>query len=222
MKIKKHWPWSTSKPLLSSLIEVAEPKFILELGIGLNSTPIFLNSNCKDIMFIDNNQRWINHVKRKNTFKSYHKTIFHDLGSEVGIGALPKQLTKVKKTEIKDYYNKLLDDISILNKFPRLMFVDHFSCCRALAINTLYKGFDIIAYHDCELRGVRLYEYYFEEDLETNYSHYTLRTPKSWTGCFIKHGSDIGDRLKNNIKKHILKYSKEINIDSIYLIKDRA
>jgi len=222
MKTRRNWSWSTNKPLLSSLVEVAEPKFILELGTGLHSTPIFLNSNCKDIIFIDNDQRWLNHVKRRNVFKPYHKTFFHDLGPEVSIGAFPKELTKAKKAEIKDYYNKLLDNISILDKFPKLLFVDHFTCCRTLAINTLYKGFDIIAYHDCEPRGVRWYEYYFEKELENNYSHYKLRTPRSWTGCFIKHGSDLEDKLEGNIKKHIQVYSKEIGVtpNQLSLVKE--
>jgi len=221
MRIRKNWSWSTSKPLLSSLVEVAKPKFILEMGIGLNSTPIFLNSNCKDIIFMENSERWLRHMKRKYEFKSYHKTILHDLGPEVDIGAFPKQLTKAKRTEIIDYYNKLFDDVSI-KESPRLLFVDHFTCCRTLAINALYGAFDIIAYHDCEPRGVRWYEYYFEDGLENNYSHYKLRTPRSWTGCFIKHGSGFDTLLKSNIKKHILEYSKEISVahDLIFLAKE--
>jgi hypothetical protein len=219
MKIVNDYAWSTHKPLLASLVEVAEPGFILELGVGLHSTPIFLNSKCKDIIFIDSDNAWLDHVKKNNSFDDRHEIFFHDLGSGKGKHIFPKDLSAQQKLEIIKYYENLALKISSKAGKPKMVFVDNMTCCRTLAINTLYKYFDIITYHDCEPVGISWYEYYFEKNLKKEFKHYILKTPKSWTGCFISYKLDIDADLKSNIKKHILKYSEEIGIEAnkIYL-----
>ena len=91
-----------------------------------------------------------------------------------------------------------------------------------MAINGLYKQFDVIIYHDCEPRAIRWYEYYFKEDLKESFDHYVLKTPRSWTGCFINPSLEIEAQLFANIQKHIALYSNEIGVDPslIYLDKE--
>ena len=49
-----------------------------------------------------------------------------------------------------------------------------------------------------------------------------LKTPTSWTGCFIAPSLSIEVELFDNIKKYIITYSEEIGIDpsNIYLDKE--
>jgi len=217
MKIDDSYAWSTSKPLLASLIEITSPTFILELGMGLHSTPIFLNSDCNNIIFVDSDEEWIEHVRDNNLFDSRHRVLFHDLGPTKGRKLFPKQLTQKKRLEIIRYYKNLSAEIP--DTSPKLLFVDNMTCCRTIAINTLYTHFDMIAYHDCEPRAIRWYEYYFEKGLK-EFKHYVLKTPTSWTGCFMT--LDVETDLFNNIEKHILLYSNEVGINpsKIYLDKE--
>ena len=217
MNIDDNYAWSTSKPLLASLVEISDPAFILELGMGLHSTPIFLNSNCQNVIFVDSDDDWINHVQENNLFDKRHRILFHDLGPTKGRKLFPRQLSLKKRREITNYYKNLSAEIP--DTAPKLLFVDNMTCCRTIAINTLYSYFDIIAYHDCEPRAIRWYEYYFEKNLK-DFNHYVLKTPTSWTGCFTI--LDIETELFDNIKKHILSYSSEIGIkpSKIYLDKE--
>lgn len=221
MKIVDSYAWSTHKPLLTSLVDVVDPGFILELGVGMHSTPIFLNSKCKDIIFVDSDDEWLEYVKKNNLFDDRHELIFHDLGPGKGRKIFPRDLTPEKRLQIVEYYKNLAVKVSSRPGIPKMLFVDNMTCCRTIAINTLYKSFDVIAYHDCEPLGITWYEYYFEEGIKNNFYHYTLVTPRSWTGCFINNRLEIGSLLENDIKQHILKYSAEINEDpvKIYLKK---
>ena len=222
MEIDNDYAWSTSKPLLASLVEVAEPAFILELGMGMHSTPLFINSGCDDIIFIDSDKEWLEYIKSNNVFSSGHEILFHDLGHPKMKSVFFKQLTRDQKLEIKNYYKELSNRIANNINTPKMLFVDNATCCRTLAINTLYKEFDVIIYHDCEPKGIIWYEYYFEKNLKKEYKNYVLKTPKSWTGCFINCKLDICMSLEDNIKKHVLTYSKEIGIDhnKIYLERE--
>jgi tRNA1(Val) A37 N6-methylase TrmN6 len=68
MNIVNHYEWSTHITLLKSLTEVMQPKLIVELGTGLHSTPIFLQSTAEKLYFIDNDQAWLSRIQESNTF----------------------------------------------------------------------------------------------------------------------------------------------------------
>ena len=42
MELDRSYAWSTHRPLLQSLVSTLKPKYILELGMGVHSTPIFI------------------------------------------------------------------------------------------------------------------------------------------------------------------------------------
>jgi hypothetical protein len=219
MNIDTNWAWSTHLPLLKSLVEVAKPKVVVELGTGMHSTPIFLNSGAERMIFIDNDKAWLDKVVSSNAINNQSKFIFHDLGKEIKINTFPNELSKEKKDEITKYYVELGNTIQTYSDSPKMLFVDHFTCARAIAINTLFDKFDIIGYHDCEPAGIAWYGYYFNELLHQNYDHYLLKTSKSWTGCFVRKTVNIDNALHENIIKHIDDYRIENNIKSTSVIE---
>ena len=213
-KIVNDYEWSTHGPLLKTIIETLTPKLIVELGTGLYSSPIFLASSAEKLFFIDNDQEWLNHVKKNNNFDSRCSLIFHDLGNSIKLGTFLKELPQEEKNKIINYYTDLSATIENESSTPKMLFVDHFTCARTLSINTLFDKFDIIGFHDCQPNGIEWYEYYFDEKLHKNYNLFFLTSPTSWTGCFIKKSFDVEILLKEKIIPHIEEYCIDNNINS--------
>ena len=213
-KVVNDYEWSTHGPLLKTIIEVLNPKLIVELGTGLYSSPIFLSSSAEKLFFIDNDQEWLNHVKENNNFDSRCVSIFHDLGEDIKIYTFLRELPQEEKNKIINYYTDLSATIEKESSTPKMLFVDHFTCARTLAINTLFDKFDIIGFHDCQPDGIKFYEYYFNENLHKNYNLFFLTSLTSWTGCFIKKSFNIESTLKTNIIPFVKDYCKENNLDS--------
>lgn len=212
MKIVNDYEWSTHIPLNQAIVEVMQPKLIVELGTGLHSTPIFLKSTAEKLYFIDNDANWLNEIKKNNQFDDRCTIMHHDLGSEIHLTTFLRELSQEKRNEITNYYKELSKTITSIDVKPKMLFVDHYTCARALSINTLYKDFDLVLYHDCQPKGTKWYEYYFESDLYKNYDSYFLRSPTSWTGCFVKKEYDIEISLRTIITPFIKKYCEENNL----------
>jgi len=196
-----------------------KPKLVLELGMGLYSTPLFVSYNPEELICIDNDENWFNEMKIK--FNDKCKTLLHKLDSNISIETFPYQLTDEQKKDIIEYYMKLATVIQNKNVLPKLLFVDNFNCCRTLAINTLYNNFDIMIYHDCEPKGVSWYEYYFVENIKIEFNHYILRTPANWTGCFIRNNIKQ-DRINEIIIPYIKQFCNENKLQTkqVYLEKE--
>lgn len=221
MNIVNNYEWSTHVPLNKILVEEIKPELIVELGTGLYSTPIFLQSQAKKLFFIDNDTEWLNEIKNKNKFDERCSVIHHDLGNEIHLTTFLKELSEEKKNEIFNYYKKLEDEIKKIELFPKMLFVDHYTCARALSINALYSSFDIIVYHDCQPKGIRWYEYYFEKNLHLNYDSYFLTSPTSWTGCFIKKSLQIKSNLCLSIDKHIIEYCNDNDLVKSQMVLEK-
>jgi hypothetical protein len=180
MFIEKDYAVSTHQPLIKLMAETYKPTFIMELGIGIYSTPLLMSFKAKKL-FVESSLEWIEYMK-PHTKKE--EVIYHAVKNEHHGCAVPEPLAK----EIKDYYKELSKRVPDgLN----MLFVDNYSCCRTIAIQTLQNCFDIIVYHDCEPEGARVNGYKF--DLP-NHDNFVLHTPKTWAGCFINK------RLNPNIK----------------------
>lgn len=218
MEIEDYYGWSTHRPLLQTLVAVYKPQFILELGVGVYSTPIFIDYTPKELMCIENDEKWFNHMKSKF---SGCNIILHKLDDSIDLDTFPKQLTKEQTNNITNYYNNLCKQLQSNDSHLKMLFVDNFTCCRAIAINTLYKAFDIVAYHDCEPKGIDWYEYYFVDDLKKEFNSYMLKAPASWAGVFIKHDLDQS-KLYTTIIPYINKYCGEnrLNNKQVYLEKE--
>jgi hypothetical protein len=220
MQIDYDYAWSTHQPLLKAALETFNPKLIVELGMGIFSTPLFIDNLSEKLICIENDEEWYYHMK--GIFDDAHDMRLNKLTDGVTSLTFPKQLNSDQRKSITDYYKSLSLEIQSYKFAPKFLFVDNFTCCRTIAINTLYNDFDIIAYHDCQPEGIRWYEYYFIEALKKEFNNYLLKTPKSWTGIFIKNNLDVVG-LCNSIVPFINQYCIEnvINNNQIYLERQR-
>ena len=209
-KVNESIGWGSHQPLLYAMMEVLEPQFVLELGVGMHSTPIFLDSSCQKIISIETNLVWIEYVKSRLRGMNKLELIHHKLDDRIKDAAFLRDLSVEQMKVIVNYYDDMLDAIDEKKYHPKLLFVDNLTCCRNLAINTMFSFFDAIIYHDCEPNGILWYEYGFSGNLLSEYDQYVLEmSNQPWTGCFIK-GSDSGARLENCIGKYIDKYIEEV------------
>lgn len=199
VRISNNYAYSTHQPLLTLLSEVFKPPFVLELGMGYYSTTLIQKMPCEK-MHIENDKAWISEMNVKGNVMHHEITVpnqdipVHDIS--------PGQ-----KADIEKYYTALRKEIKS-NKY-NLLFVDNYSCCRAIAINTLYPEFDLIVYHDCEPQAIYRNNYYFDLGLINDFDHYTLITPRTWAGCFIRKSiNDNNDQLFERIKPIIAEYKR--------------
>lgn len=218
MKINNNYEWSTHQPLLSGLLDTFKPNYILELGIGIYSTPIFVKYKPEELLCIDNDEEWLN--KMLEEFKGGCNILLHKLDDNLGFHSFPRDLSVENKNHIVEYYGELSETIKEKSLYPKMLFVDNFTCCRTLAINTLCGVFDVIAYHDCQPAGIIWYGYNFVVELKNMFNYYILKTPISWTGAFIRQGLDQS-RLSSTIIPYISKYCTEngLHSEDIYLEK---
>lgn len=214
MYIETDYTWSTHQPIIQSLMEIFVPRYILELGIGIYSTPTFMRYDFDKYIGIDNDKNWLGHITSSIKYDEHKcKFMYHYLNDDVVYNTLPKFVSSDLKENIKQYYTQLLKEVKTEALFPKLMFVDNFTCCRTLAINTLYDVFDIIVYHDDEPAGTPWYEYYFVEDIYKDYDKYTLITPRSWTSCFIRKNLSFSYKHPNDLTcEKIIEYRKNNGI----------
>jgi hypothetical protein len=224
LDIDNNYGWSTHKPLLKSLLDIHRPTLILELGIGLHSTKLFTEYNPHFLISIENDHEWLSEYCNNNEIRSNHLTLLHKLNNGLSKKSFLRDLTDIQKKEIEEYYDtvyKLADGLSNWGYYNKLLFVDNFTCCRNIAINTLFSKFNIIVYHDSEAPD--WYEYDFCDRLMSIYSKYSLITKSASTSCFIRKNIDKEADLTINIQDHIDQYCIENNLDrnSIYLIKER-
>lgn len=200
-------------------MSIFKPEFVLELGIGVFSTPIFTSYSPKKLICIENDVLWLDHIKTQCNFRSTDLVILHDLGNGYTSETSLKQITNEKRDSIIKYYKMLSDQIKEKSNYPKLLFVDNFACCRLLAINNLYDSFDILIYHDCEAAGSAFYGFnYISDEIKKEYNYYILKTSRTWTGCFIKQDI-IQDNLTVNIDFFIKQYctANQLNKKQFYL-----
>jgi hypothetical protein len=202
MRIENNWDWKTHQPLIRAAMELYKPKFVLELGIGIHSTPVFLEYKTK-WQGIENDKEWMDLIKEK-----YNVPVtFHDLGSEVNIATYLRDLPKTKQEEIYYYYQNL----KLPKLKPNLLFVDQFTCNRTLSINALSNRFNLIIYHDC---NPEWYEKEYEYNLigYEGFNNYFLKTNITWTGIMINKEVDKGfDSLRTIINPHIKIFQQQNN-----------
>jgi phage antirepressor YoqD-like protein len=198
MKIGNSYAWSTHQPLIRAIMELYKPAFVLELGIGNNSTPVLLEYTTK-LLSIENNLEWIDVIKKR--YKEID-VIYHDLDN-ITVDTLLKNLNEEQKKKITDYYLKL----KIPELKPNFLFVDQYASCRTLSINSLGEKFDFIMYHDCDPTGYNANQYSLINI--KGYNTYYLETPTTWTAAMIKKEIDLGyEELFKIINSHIIIYKK--------------
>lgn len=179
---EKSWQWASHQPLIKGVLELYQPKFVLELGIGENSTPLFSGIN---YMGIENNIEWIEHIRKKYNIE----IIWHNLDRQIG--------------SLSDYYSSL----SFPFQSPKLLFVDNYESCRMIAINTLRDKFDFIIFHDCEPEpGARINHY--DMINSEGFNVYFLKTVTNWTGLMVKNDKGF-DILSEIVNPFIVEFKKQ-------------
>jgi hypothetical protein len=223
MYIATNYAWSTHQPLLQGLMEVLCPKYIVELGVGIYSTPIFLKYNFDKYIGIENDSNWLDHILNTVDHDSSRcRFTHHFLNDAVIFNTRPNTVTDALKEDIRGYYNELLKEVKEDKSSPKMLFVDNFTCCRTIAINTLYNAFDIVAYHDDEPAGTPWYEYYFDKSIYANCNKFTLVTPSSWTSCFIKKNINFSfDELNKITISKVEEYCRINNLNRVDFRLDR-
>ena len=182
MIIVQGYEWATHQPLIRAVLDLYKPKFILELGIGIYSTPLFKNHNA---MFIENDKDWIELMSKELEIEIIH----HDLGG-IHDYDLVNQISREQQKEIEKYYKK----ISIPKLKPNLLFVDQVPSCRLISINALRDKFDIIIYHDDDEQGRRLN--YYDLINREGFNYYSLHTDLTGVGCMIRQKLDNGKLIE--------------------------
>jgi hypothetical protein len=220
MDVQTSWWWSSHAPLLQASVTVFRPDFILELGSGQFSTPIF-DATDVTVWSIDNDLEWIQKTKSLLSPASKVELVFHDLGPEVQIGTKSHELSDAKRDEIIRYYDDLCRRVPKAS--CKFAFVDQFTAARTLSINALLGSFDVITYHDCEPAGIPWYEYFFDESKCEQYDLYTFKTPVVWTGLFVKRSIAFDAfELCRLCKQHSDQYAKKNNLDPTELFLQRG
>jgi len=181
MNNEKNWQWASHQPLIKGILDLYKPEFVLELGIGENSSLLFAGMN---YLGVENDSQWIEHMSKK----SRQKFVWHNLDRQAGT--------------LQDYYSAL----EIPKTKNNLLFVDNYESCRMIAINTLRDKFNVIIFHDCEPSlGARVNHY--EMINSEGFVVYFLKTSANWTGIMIRN--DLGyDNLKKAVDLHIANFKK--------------
>lgn len=215
MNIKTDYSWSTHQPLILALMAKFSPRYVMELGIGMFSTPMFFKFDFDKYIGIDNDKAWLDHIKSIQQFDDKCELRHHDLGDAINIATFIRQLNEEQKDVIKKYYVELFNEIKKDKTSPKILFVDNFTCCRTPAINVLYSLFDIVIFHDSEPPAYSWYEYYFDENIMKTYNKYNLQTPTSWTTCFINKNFDNNfEELQRLVYENVASYCRSNNIST--------
>lgn len=189
MYVAEGWIWATHQPLILAMMEYIKPKFILELGIGIYSTPLFLKTDVK-YLGVENDKGWIEKLKEKYDIEIIH----HDLIDFID-GIPLTALSEEQKTRITKFY----DNVPIPDITERLLFVDQYSGCRTLSINVLKTKFNYIIFHDYDRFGLKANNY--ELINMDGFNIYILKTTETGTAIMIKKEFDIGLNMMKEITK---------------------
>jgi len=199
MEFYKGYESSTHQPLVKAVLEAYSPEFVLELGIGDYSTPLFASTS---YVGIENNIAWINRMRVKfpDLHFIYHKVNF-DIADKL------ESLSDEQKEGLGLFYS------SVMVPRPNLLFVDNYTASRTIAINALKDRFDLIIFHDCQPEGAMVYRY---DLIETEgFKMKYLKSPTSWTALMYRVEKDL------NIEPYIDEYLKEWPDAAPMILKDR-
>lgn len=191
MNIAAGYEWATHQPVIRAVMDLYQPQYVLELGPGIYSTPVFLEYNLT-FDCIENDAVWISYLNEKYNLNVIH----HDLGN-ISADITFDELDFNQKKQIIDCYSQ----IATPNIYPRLLFVDQYCACRMLSISALHNKFSIIIYHDSELKVNRY-------DLVNNagFIVYKLETEKSHTTLMVR---DYKPELETVIIPYIEQFKHE-------------
>jgi hypothetical protein len=212
MNVENTWDWKTHQPILNLMLTEFHPELVVELGMGYNSTPLFIKYNPKELICIENDEGWFKALITIFPFKENHHTFLHNTPDE-------KKISDLCYRENLEYYIQLRSRIEKKENTPKLLFVDNYGCLRLLSILVLGTAFDIIIHHDSQPGGSLVYTEYFDKFRE-DYDCYLLKTSKNWTSCLIHKQLECNpDQLYEKIMPIITDFclDNDISVNQMYL-----
>lgn len=216
MEIIDHWHVRTHQPLIQCMLSVFKPELIVELGTGVNSTPLFLQYSPKELICIENDQEWFKYMKKFFTPEKAEYQIMYHQPEPIHIS----HYTEKEQEGSEKYYLDLKTYISERFYSPRLLFVDQVLGLRALSIRTLHSQFDIIIYHDCQPAGTLLNDYHFKDIINAGFEFYILKNDGVWTGVLLHRNLQYTEmQLKRVIASYIDTFQEVNGFCSMYLEK---
>jgi len=187
--------WGSHVPTNISVLKSFQVTGVLELGAGLNSTPLFFD-NCKNVISIENDLNWIDKLREENLIKETEnqKLVYHKLPEYINRSTHKRDIPKNILKESIDFYN------SYITPEINFLFIDGYAGLRLEALEKLYKKFDIITYHDTEPKFDHCYDYSLFKPSE-DYIHMFDRTFPANVGILIskKYKDQIIEFEKNFI-----------------------
>ena len=177
MKKLLTYDWATHQPLIKALLELKKPQFVLELGIGMFSTPLF---DGIAYLGIENDAKWIAEVLKNSNQSAGKKTFMHH---DIGVPSSRKfaNLNKEQREGIVNYFLEVKQNLPDIR--PSMLFVDSFVATRGIGMKLLQSKFDVIVFHDAQPRSAHIYDY---PEL-SGFSKFYLTSEKAWTGVYVRN-----------------------------------
>lgn len=199
--------WGSHLPLNISLLKIFPITGVLELGAGINSTPIFFQ-NSEHTVSIECDLNWINKLRSENIVQEdeNHKMYHHIVPKKI-VRQTPRGSISAKNLKLaSDFY------ASFISPSINYMFVDCYAGLRLEAL-MLYENFDFVAYHDAEPNADHYYKY-SKFNPNQDYLHYIDKTFLAHTG-FLIH-KKFENLLEDFIKEYSIQaeiYAKKFDIE---------
>lgn len=195
--LKKDLRWGSHLPLTRAIIASFPITGALELGAGVNSTPVLFN-NLKYVVSIEADLSWIEKLRSEKIVVETEtkKLVHHSVPSYINRGTVRAEIDPHILQSASAFY------ASFINTNLNFLFVDCYAGFRLQALDDLHERFDVIAYHDAEPQEDKWYSYSsFKASPE--YTHVVDRTFLAHTGLIVSK------KLQNNMHAFFATYQNE-------------
>lgn len=205
---KERWDlrWGSHVPLNASILKTFPITGVLELGAGLNSTPLFFKHAASAIS-VEADQAWINKLRNEKliTETENHQIIHHEIPEPIICSTRREVIPEQILENAGDFYKTLIDEK--LN----FLFIDCYSGFRLRALQSIHEHFDVVAYHDAHKGADRNHSYDLFEPSD-KFDWYMDETWLTHTGLLVsKELSSYVPELISNMEIESPKYAKKFD-----------
>ena len=197
--------WGSSTHINNSVISAFPITGVLELGAGLNSTPLFFDK-VPHVISVEADLNWITKLRETISETTNQRIVHHRLPDTITRATPRKQIP----SNIKN--NALVLYRSVMNEHLNYLFVDCYGGFRLSAMTELYHDFDVIAYHDAEPNMDKYYGY-SEFQSGDDFYHLTDKTFLVHTGILIsKKLADFLPTFKQTLEVKAQEYANKFGV----------
>lgn len=188
MKMKQHLlsgdshkllRWGSHVPLTKAIIQTFPITGALELGAGINSTPVLFD-RLPHVVSVEADLNWINKLinERHITLSNNHQIIHHVVPDTITRGTVREKIPNVTIMEALAFYQ------SFITPSLNYLFVDCYAGFRLEALRSMHERFDVVTYHDAEPHEDKWYGYSMFKP-SPDYIHWVDRTFLANTGLLV-------------------------------------